>query len=70
LAVISPTLVTKAEVGEEVNWTTNGSGVGLETWAETEASEPPMNRHTMLPHKNQKTCFTNSSAIKKTIRAD
>jgi hypothetical protein len=60
----------KSEVGVEVNWTTNGSGVGLDVWAETETSEPPRNAGTMQAHKNKKTCFTNSSAIKTQIRAD
>jgi hypothetical protein len=63
-------LVLKAALGAEVNWTTKGSGVGLETWAETEASEPPRSRDTMLAQKNQKPCFTKSSAIKTLIRAD
>jgi len=50
----------------------NGSGVGLAVWAETEASEPPASAGTMMAHKNQKTCFTDSSeiTIKTQIRAD
>jgi len=60
----------KAGLALEVSWTTNGSGVGLDVWAETEASEPPINTGTILANKNQKTCFTSSSAIKTQIRAD
>ena len=48
----------------DVSWTIKGSGVGLEVWATTEANEPPISAGTMLAHKIQKTCFTNSSAIK------
>jgi hypothetical protein len=67
---MSPMLVLNAAFGLEVNWTANGSGVGLTVWAATEASEPPINRHTMLQHKNQRNCFTKSSAIKTKIKAD
>jgi hypothetical protein len=70
LALMSLTTELKAAFGVEVSWTVNGSGVGLEVCAATEASEPPISAGTMLAHKNQKTCFTNSSAIKTQIRAD
>jgi hypothetical protein len=62
----------KADVGVEVSWTVNGSGVGLDVWAETEASEPPISAGTMMAHKNEKTCFTDSSeiTINTQIRAD
>jgi hypothetical protein len=61
---MSPMLVLKAALGFEVNWTTKGSGVGVVAWADTEASEPPASRDTMLAHNNQRPCFTKSSAIK------
>jgi hypothetical protein len=62
----------KAAVGVDVSWTVNGSGVGLDVWAETEASEPPASTGTMMAHTNKKTCFTDSSeiTIKTQIRAD
>jgi hypothetical protein len=66
---MSPMTELKDEFGVEVSWATKGSGVGLDVWAATEASEPPISAGTMLAHKNQKTCFTNSSAIKTQIRA-
>jgi hypothetical protein len=72
LALISLTIELKAAVGVEVSWTVNGSGVGLVVWADTAASEPPKATGTMMAHKNQKTCFTDSSeiTIKTQIRAD
>ena len=68
-ALMSPTTELKP-AGVEVIWTAKGSGVGLDVWAATEASEPPISAAAMLAQKNQKTCFTNSSAIKTQIRAD
>ena len=50
-------MALKAE-GVEVSWTVNGSGVGLDVWAETGASAPTVSTGTMMAHKNQKTCFT------------
>src|SRR5438045_9025391 len=67
LELMSPSTELKAALGVEVIWTVNGSGVGLEVWAETATSEPPKSAGTMQAHKNQKTCFTNSSAIKTQI---
>jgi hypothetical protein len=69
LAVISLILEVKAAV-VLVIWTVNGSGVGLEVWAATETSEPPISADMMMAHRNQKACFTNSSAIKTQKRAD
>jgi hypothetical protein len=63
-ALVSPIRVVKAGFGVVVIWTTKGSGVGLDVWAATPATEPPMRTGTMMAHKNQKTCFTDSSAIK------
>jgi len=59
LALISLAIELKSVVGVEVSWTVNGSGVGLDVWAETEASEPPITTGMMMAHKNQKACFTN-----------
>ena len=65
LALMSPICELKAaEV--LVIWAVNGSGVGLDVWAATETSEPPTSAGAMIAHKNQKTCFTNSSANKDT----
>ena len=61
-ALMSPMKELKLELGLLVICTTNGSGVGLDVWATTGASEPPKNVSTMMAHKNQKTCFTDSSA--------
>jgi hypothetical protein len=71
-ALMSLTMELKADVGDEVSWTVNGSGVGLVDCAEMEASEPPISTGTMMAHKNEKTCFTDSSeiTIKTQIRAD
>src|SRR5689334_21532071 len=71
-ALMSVAIALKAVVGVEVSWTVNGSGVGLAVWAETEASERPANADKRMAHKNQKTCFTDSSeiTIKTQIRAD
>src|ERR1041384_3838416 len=49
-----------------VIWTVKGSAVGLEVWAATDTSEPPINAGTTMAHRNQKACFTNSSADKDT----
>ena len=65
LAVMSLILEVKSAV-VLVIWTVNGSGVGLDVWAATETSEPPMIAGTMMAHRNQKACFTNSSANKDT----
>ena len=63
LALVSPITELKPAL-TEVTWTVKGSGVGVDVWAETETSEPPTSTVTMQAHKNQRTCFTNSSAIK------
>ena len=65
LALMSPICELKVP-GLLVIWTVNGSGVGLDVWAATETSEPPISADAMTAHKNQKTCFTNSSANKDT----
>jgi len=65
LALMSLILEVKAAV-VLVIWTVNGSGVGLDVWAATETSEPPISEGTMMAHRNKKTCFTNSSADKDT----
>jgi hypothetical protein len=65
LALMS--LITELKAaGVLVIWTVNGSGVGLAVWAATETIEPPISAGTMIAHKNQKACFTNSSADKDT----
>jgi hypothetical protein len=64
LALMSLIAELNAAFGVLVIWATNGSGVGLEVWAATGKSEPPISAGAMMAHKNQKTCFTNSSAIK------